>query len=375
MKKISVAFIVFIATLFCWSCTKQVTSYVPVGTPFPYPSAYYFQGVNYADQHKIIAMTDEIMAKIDKGNTQGVVVDSAMLRAMFNNTGNNFDSADLNTSGLNLASLCVPGSTVQSDILSYMDSVGAFSHSVVPGARTVPGVGNSTTEPGVSFLQGGDGFVYRELVKASIMEGILAYQIETIHLKDSINTLMSIPSMQTNWDAAFGYFDVPIDFPTDTTGSNYWGRYSKNLSAALGLDTIIMNNFLIGRAAINNNFILASNVIPTTVDYAAIADANNIIAAFDKLVIGAAIHDLTQAQLKDSVGDPVVARAYLSSSWGFIHSLNYNASLARTNNATTINSILAAYGTNLYDFSYTYQHVDSIKAVIGSLGGITNTAF
>jgi hypothetical protein len=375
MKKISIAFIVFTATLFCWSCTKQVTSYVPVGTPFPYPAAYNFQDVNYADQQKIIAMTNEIMAKIDKGNTQGVIVDSGMLRAMFNNTGNHFDSADLNSSGLNLASLCVPASTVQTDILNYMDSVGAFSHSVVTGSRTVPGVGTSTTEPGVSFLQGGDGFVYRELVKASIMEGILAYQIETIHLKDSINTLMSIPSMQTNWDAAFGYFDVPIGFPSDTTGSNYWGRYSKNLSVALGLDTTIMTNFLIGRAAINNNFILASTVIPTTVDYAAIADANNIIAAFDKLVIGAAIHDLTEAQLKDSVGDPVVARAYLSSSWGFIHSLNYNASLARINNAATVNSILTAYGANLYDFSYTYQHVDSIKAVIAGLDAITNTAF
>ncbi|HSY77621.1 MAG TPA: hypothetical protein VK890_12225, partial [Bacteroidia bacterium] len=180
MKKINVAFIIFITTLFCWSCTKQVTSYVPVETPFPYPATYNFQGVNYANQQTILAMTDEIMATIDQGNTQGVIVDSAKLRAMFNNTGSNFSTAALNNSGLDLASLCNIPAGAQTYILQCMDSVGAFSHSVVPGSDGVTGVGASTTEPGVSYLQRSDGFVYRELVKTSIMEGILAYQIQSI---------------------------------------------------------------------------------------------------------------------------------------------------------------------------------------------------
>jgi len=364
MKKINAAFIIFITTLFCWSCTKQVTSYVPVETPFPYPAAYNFQGVNYTNQKTLLAMTDSIMAMIDQGNTQGVVVDSAALRIIFNNTG-----------GLNLASLCNIPAGAQTYILQSMDSIGAFSHSVVPGSDGVTGVGASTTEPGVSYLQRSDGFVYRELVKTSIMEGILAYQIQSI-LRDSINTLVAqAPTLATNWDAAFGYFDVPAGFPTDTTGSNYWGRYSKNLSAALGLDTTIMNNFLIGRAAINNGYILASTAVPTGTNYAAIQDANNIIGAFDKLAVASAIHELTEAQLKDSLADPVVARAHLSSSWGFIYALNYSVDLA---NPGLINSILATYGTDLYNFNYSYQHVDSIKQVIAtsySTYGFTNTSF
>jgi hypothetical protein len=132
-----------------------------------------------------------------------------------------------------------------------------------------------------------------------------------------------------------------------------------------------MNNFLIGRAAIDNGFLLAPSAIPANADYYAINDAATIINAFDELVVGAAIHELSEAQL-DSSSDPVLARAHLSSSWGFIRSLNYNASPVRSNNAAQINSILAAYGTDLYNFP---KNVDSIKTVIGNAYGFINTNF
>jgi Domain of unknown function (DUF4856) len=358
MKKISIAFIVFLATAICWSCTKQVTSYVPEPAPFYYPGIYNFQGVNYSAQKEVVDSIDQLMAAIDSGNTQGIPVDSATVANMFNN---------------DLAGFCtaVPSPTPQSDILQYIGAIATASHSVVPGQDGVAGVGTSTLTP-ATYLQTSNGFVYRELVKASIMGGLLAYQIETIHLGDSINTSITVPVLQRNWDAAFGYFDVPIDFPTDTTGSNYWGRYAKNLSVALGSDTTIMTNFLIGRAAINNGFIINSSVLPNITNYSAIGDAANIIAAFNRLAVGAAIYELGQAQTNDSLHDDVVARAHLSSSWGFIHALDYNASLANT---TQINSILSVYGNDLYQFNYSYQHVDSIKTVIGNLYGIYNTNF
>jgi hypothetical protein len=132
-----------------------------------------------------------------------------------------------------------------------------------------------------------------------------------------------------------------------------------------------MNNFLIGRAAIDNGFLLAPSAIPANANYYAIQDANTIVNAFDELIIGAAIHELSEAQL-DSSSDPVSARAHLSSSWGFIRSLDYNASPNRSNNSTQINSILAAFGTDLYKFP---KNVDSIKTVIGNTYGFLSTNF
>jgi hypothetical protein len=363
MKKTIIAGVIFFTAFFCWSCTKQITSYVPQPTPFAYPSTYTFPNVNYTNQQKILTNVDSLMAVIDQGNTEGTPIDTASLGKIFNNYIGNL--------GFSLSSLCIDSAAIL--IPTYFDSVGADSHSIVPGSDGVPGVGTSTQNSSVTYLQSGNGFVYRELVKTSLMEGLLAYRLENI-LHDSIYNTTFTANLQANWDSAFGYFAVPIGFPVDT-GAKYWGRYAKNLSAALGLDTVIMNNFLIGRAAIDNGFILAPNAIPANADYYAIADASTIINAFDELVVGAAIHDLGQAKLSDSLSDPVVARAYLSSSWGFLHSLNYNVSPVRTNNVAQINSVLAAYGSDLYQFNFSYNNVDSIKTVIGNIYGFVNTNF
>jgi hypothetical protein len=361
MKKIGIIISIFIAIVIFCSCTKQITSYVPVGAPFPYPTAYNFSNVNDSIQKKVLLNIDSLIATVDQGNTSNVV-DTGKLKGIFTNT----------SLGYSLGSLCTP--VAQTDLLNYFDSVGVFSHSTVIGNNGVTGV---VTSPSVgSYLQSDSGFAYSEIIRASIMEGLIAYQIETIHLGgDSINNslLITIPILQRNWDAGFGYFDVPIDYPTNTAGANYWGATASALSAALGADTIIMDNFLIGRAAINNDHILTSGNVVNVTDYSAIADANNIIAAMDNLLAGAAIHALNQAKISDSLSDDVAARFYLSTSWGFIHSLNYNASPARQNVATQ--PILAAYGTNLYRFNFAYRNVDSLRTVIGNMYGFLNTNF
>jgi len=359
MKKTIIAGAIFFAAFFCWSCTKQITSYIPQPTPFAYPSTYNFPHVNYVTQQNILSQVDKLMAAIDQGNTQGTPVDSGNLRTIFTDTSG---------LGLSLSSLCVDSAAIV--IPNYFISIGADSHSTVPGSDGVAGVGASTQNPAKTYLQSSNGFVYRELVKTSIMEGLLAYQLEN-RLHDSIYNTLLTANLQGNWDASFGYFDVPVGFPVDTVGAKYWGRYAKNLSASLGLDTVIMNNFLIGRAAIDNGFLLAPSAIPANANYYAIQDANTIVNAFDELIIGAAIHELSEAQL-DSSSDPVSARAHLSSSWGFIRSLDYNASPNRSNNSTQINSILAAFGTDLYKFP---KNVDSIKTVIGNTYGFLSTNF
>jgi hypothetical protein len=359
MKKINIAIIVFVIAIFCWSCGKQITTYVPQGVPFPYPTSYYFSNVNDSSAKKTLIAVDQLLTAVNQGNTQGTVVNSATLTSLY--TTASYPS---------LQSLST--TLTQTDLTNFFDSIVLFSHSAAAGSNGVAGVGNSTLQPGVSYLQSGNGYVYSEIIRASIMEGLIGYQIKTIKLNDSINILKNAASLDSNWDAAFGYFAVPNNFPIDTAGSNYWGRYAKTLSPVFGLDTVIMDNYLIGRAAITNNYILPPNNVPVTNSYFLITDANTIIAGLDRLVIGAAIYELGQAQTNDSLHDDVVARAHLSTSWGLINSLNYKAG---RNDNSQVGNILTKYGTNFYNFNYGYQHVDSLKTYIGSFYGISNAYF
>ncbi|HTB53094.1 MAG TPA: DUF4856 domain-containing protein [Ferruginibacter sp.] len=353
MKKISIAFI--IAILFCWGCTKQITSLVPSAAPFPYPTTYSFPDANFTTQQNVLDTIDQLMAAINQGNTANTVVDTAAVKTFFNN---------------NLIALCIPAA--QTDILRYIDSVGLFSHSTVPGIKGTAGVSVSPITPDSTYLFSDSGFVYSELAKTALMEGLIAYQIERVYLGDSVNISIDTTAMKGVWDAAFGYYGVPVDFPTNKTGLRYWGYYSNLLDTTLNSNATIMNNFLIGRAATDNNYIQTSPALVNGTSYAAITDAENIILAFDNLIAGVAIHELTEAHLNDSLGDPVIARADLSRSWGFLNSLNYNVSPLKT---TATQSILAAYGTDLYNFDYSYQKVDSIKTVIAGIYSIPSISF
>ena len=98
-KSIGIALGLFVI-IFGVSCKKDDASYTV-------PSTYNFANVNDSNQAKLLLMADQIGAAINLGSTQGVVVDAAQLKAMFNGTGQFNDSTfKLTGSGLSLASCC-----------------------------------------------------------------------------------------------------------------------------------------------------------------------------------------------------------------------------------------------------------------------------
>ena len=58
--------------------------------------------------------------------------------------------------------------------------------------------------------------------------------------------------MEHHYDEAFGYFGVDIDFPTTIPG-RFWGKYSNKQDPTINCNADMMDNFLMGRAAISNN--------------------------------------------------------------------------------------------------------------------------
>ena len=169
------------------------------------PTTYTFANFSDSNQLKILAMADQLVAKINTANANGgVAVSTQTLTGMFNNTGGYFnDSAlHLNTSGLRLADYFPP--TEKADILNYFDSIGVFSQSTTTASAGVQlGYHPVSASPNKLYLLSPNGVFYSQVVKKAIM-GMCAYQITNVYLSDSINSTTDTTTLERYWDAAFG---------------------------------------------------------------------------------------------------------------------------------------------------------------------------
>jgi hypothetical protein len=314
MKKISCISLILLVTVLCWSCKKDNTPSIPTYTD---STSYNYPNANYNTQLYVLAMADQLLAEINTANTiPGTPVSEQTLINMFNNTGSLFnDSAlNLNGSGLALANYCP--TAIKTDLLNYFDSIGVYSQSTTAGSEGVAGVSPSLTA-GKNYLLSANGIYYYQVVKKAIM-GMCAYQISNVYMADSINSTTDTTKLGHYWDAAFGFFGVAPNFPSNITNPKprYFGSYSSQVDAGLHSNSSIMNAFLEGRAAINHNDLAAMK-----------AQANILINTFDSLDAACIVQEMheTETNITENGGPDIVA-AYgtLSESLGFVRNLQYN---------------------------------------------------
>ena len=357
------------------SCKKNNNN--PVNTNYTVPTTYSFATFNDSNSLKLLAMADQLVARINTANAQpNVAVSTQVLVGMFNNTGGYFnDSAlRLNASGLSLASYFpAPEKT---DMLNYFDSIGVFSQSTTTASAGVAGVSPSSASPNKLYLLSPDGLFYSQIVKKALM-GMCAYQISNGYMADSINTTSDTTTLAHYWDAAFGLFGVPVNFPTVTTGLRYFGSYSNQVDAGLHSNSTIMNAFLKGRAAISNNDLATMKT-----------QASLLISTFDSLDAAAIVQEMHETNTNIEAGDAVAAYGTLSESLGFVRNLAYNTSSKRIITDAQIAQLLALYDSNnpnspnLYNFvganaGLTVAQIEvktnAIAQFIGQVYGFTST--
>jgi Domain of unknown function (DUF4856) len=364
-----------VLTILSYSCKKSNQS--TVNTNYSVLTTYTFANVNYNSSLEVLAMADQVMAKINLANSSpNTVISAQQLDAMLNNTGGYFvDSAlQLNSSGLTLASY-IPAAEL-TNVLSYFDSVGLYSESTTSASFGVAGVSPSSVTPTKLYLLSPNGVFYSQVTKKAIM-GMCAYQIADVYMADSINSTTDTTTLEHYWDEAFGLFGVPVNFPTNTTGLRYFGSYSNQVNAGLGSNTSIMNAFLKGRAAIVNNDL-------TTMK----AQAALLINTFDSLDAAAIVQEMHETNTNIEAGDAVAAYGTLSESLGFVRNLAYNSSPTRVITNAQISQLLALYDSNnpnspnLYNFvgvnaGLTVAQIEAktnaIAQLIGQIYGFTAT--
>jgi len=321
------------------------------------PSTYNFANVNYSGQTSRMAMLTEMVTLMKTGNTSGVNVDANVLKNMFRNSGNPFSDINLNTSGKKLINKCFYLDTTY--YLNYMDSLQMISASSVSGSNGVAGVVVSTTDNTKKYLFNERGIEITQILEKGIMGGVFYYQALAYYLTDDqIGATVDNSSvvsgegtaMEHHWDEAFGYLGVPIDFPTNTTGIIYWGKYSNTVNAVLGTNNSLMTAFRTGRAAISNNDMTTKftqrDIIRTT---------------WEKVCAASVIHYYNEAM--NNFTDDAIRNHTLSEALAFLRCLKYSPVKLITN--LEIVQIEAMIGNNFYNV--TINGINNAKDALSTI--------
>ncbi len=369
MKKILSLALITGTSLFMVNCKKDTVTNTVYYTV---PSTYSFANVNDSNQAKLLLMADQIGAAINLGNNSGTVVSAQKLKDMFNNVNNYFtdSSYKLNASGLKLSAYAP--ATVVTDMNAAFDSIGLYSQSTVGAKPGTAGVAASSVNASKKYLLSPNGVFYSQVVKKYFQHGVFGFAIANKYMTDSISNSVDIATMQHNWDQAFGFFGVPVNFPTVTTGSKYLGSYCNQINPGYGSNAILMNAFLLGRAAINNQDLAAKTT-----------QANLIIKNIELLNAGSVVQEMKETDANIDAGDAVAAYGTLSESLGMVRGLKYNTSSKKIITDAQYTQLLALYDAatpatpNFYKFINTNASTvaqlkaktDAIRQLIGSIYG------
>ncbi|MFT6983925.1 MAG: hypothetical protein ACJAUD_002705 [Crocinitomicaceae bacterium] len=155
--------------------------------------------------------------------------------------------------------------------------------------------------------------------------------------------------MEHHWDEAFGYFGVSIDFPT-TVPDRFWGKYSNNQDASINSNADMMDQFLLGRAAITGNVLSDRNAA-----IAAIRTEWEDISAYQAMTY-----------LDDAVGffgsDDAKFLHVLSEAYAFAWNLRYAPVETRRMNTTEHAALMAMFNANFW--TMTVADINAVKNTI-----------
>lgn len=350
------------------SCKKDTKDPEPEPEPTPAPSptytiptSYNFSNTNYTVSSTRVAMMGELINYLRTTHTTTTLtqptISATKMQNMFINSASQFTDNALNSSGLQLKD--ETNNIFQFVTETEANFVDAEAASITSAANPTTTTASSGTKgklisPSRAILVNANGYEYKELVEKGLM-GAMLYdkamnKLNNIGTFDNTTIVNNQTAQEKAWDEAFGYFGVPVSFPTSTTGLKYWGSYCNSVNSAIGSNSLIMNAFLKGRAAISNK------------DYTARDEAKNaVIANWEKVAAAKCISYLKGA--KNNLSDQATLHHNLSEGYGFVKAFKYNSS--KTISDSDINLLLGYFGSSLY--SITTTNIDLAIAKLESV--------
>jgi hypothetical protein len=322
------------------------------------PATYDFENVSYTGQIQRLDMLDELTVYMKTAN-EGAVLDAQKMLDMYANENSAFADASLNEAD----SKELENKTVEGDISMFQEFINDFAAATVEanggvGSNGTPGVVTSNDGSKQYFFDA-NGIEHIQLIEKGLMGSCFYFQGVSIYLasgkmdvdnetiEEGIGT-----AMEHHWDEAFGYLGVPTDFPANTDGARFWGKYANGRDALLGSNETLMNAFITGRAAISNKDLETRD-----------EQIEIIRNEWEKVSAATAIHYLNEANA--SFADDAIRNHVLSEAWAFIHALKYNPNKKLTN--AEVDSLLEELGDNFYTIST--DNINAAKATLVSAYG------
>lgn len=323
----SLAFALVATTFLFTACDEETPNY-------EIPTTYDFENVDYSGQTQRLAQLSELKSYLVTAELNGATLDANKLHAMYTN-----DAANAGFSGTYDASKQLRDktlSTVQATFDGLLDSIAVVSlsaNAVAADGQAGVVTSNSGTK---KYLLNAKGVEYTQFIEKGLMGACFYYQAATVYTgpdKMNVDNETITPgkgtTMEHHWDEAFGYAGIPTNFPTNTDGLAFWGKYSNVVNATLGTNQAWMNAFLKGRAAITHKDLATRDE--------AIVELRNV---WEQIVAGTAIHYFNVALNNEA--DWAVRAHALSEAGAFVYSLQFNADKTVTN--AQVNALLTHLG-------------------------------
>ncbi len=312
IKSQSYLLLTLMGIFFLSSCKKDDG---PIDNSYTIPTTYNFENVSYDGQTQRLAMFTEFKTYMKSANSSGTTLDENRLAAMYAN-----DVANAQWIGTYDESKQMRGKTfepVQSVFDGLLIDLATASQSTEAGTNGIAGVVQSN-DGAKNYLLNENGLELGQVIEKALMGALLYYQSTGVYMEsgkmDVDNETITAgegTDMEHHWDEAFGYFGVPIDFPTNTDNVAFWGDYCNDRDALIGTNKTIMDAFLKGRAAISNKDLDARDE--------AIQTARE---GWELVVVGSALHYLNSGL--ENFDDMALRAHSLSEAIGFVYALQFN---------------------------------------------------
>ena len=304
------------------------------------PSSYTFKDadgnntVSYSGQTDRLNQLEEMTTYMKSGN--GTQISAQVMKDMFMNTGGNGNGNFTFSSSKQLMS-----KTFASDTALFIDWMDSLAIASVDHAMTASSGQAGTLSSGSStYLFDAKGREYVQFIEKGLMGATFMYQATSVYLQSGKmnvdNTSAVDPGagkyyteMEHHFDEAFGYFGVPVDFPTNTNGIRFWGKYCNSRDAQLGCNAKMMNAFLQGRTAIVNNDLDNRD-----------AQIDIIISTWERISAAQAVAYLEGAQSYFGTDNAKYLHE-LSEAYAFILNLKYIPVESRVIQFSTIDDLLS----------------------------------
>jgi hypothetical protein len=349
------------------SCKKDTKDEItpdpttPSGPAYNIPTTYNFTSVDFTTSTQRIAMLGEITTYIRTTHTTTLAtqptLDAQQLKDMYVNAASRFTNSALNTSGIQLKDQTSNVYSLQTILDASFDdaaTTSVFAAATPTTQSASSGIAGKLISPSRAILVDANGLEYKEQTEKGLMGAVLYYQATTILTNigtyDNVTLVGGTTAQEKAWDEAFGYFGVPVDFPTNLTGLKNWGNYCNSVNGAISSNSTIMNAWLKGRAAITNK------------DNAGRDAARDIVMrTWEKVVAAKCINYMKGA--KANFAQDADRHHNLSEGIGFINAFAYNPSKTITN--TQIAQLQSYFGTNLYNI--TTNDMDNVISNLASI--------